>query len=167
MGSQRFEAGRRGGKRQRRTAEIRHERDARWRAGQGHRDKQPRGLLVGGEVFQVSLGHEHREAEGWMKYRDCTQVLTIRRHGAQGRLRIVFQEGPGRLVPDGGPYMGGTEVGTTDGRFVNLAEPGTQLAVLDEARKGGWQPDDPSTEQIDGWSLFDAVAVRRNRNSYE
>lgn len=124
--------------------------------------KKARRLVVGGEVFLVSLGHEHREEAG--RYLDCTEVLTIRRHKARGRLRIAFRQGPGRLVPDGGPGPG-TVVATENGRL-NLAEPGTMRALLDEATARGWQPDDPHTAQIDGWTLFDPVAAHRNRNPH-
>lgn len=136
MGSRRFQTAR-GGKRQRRTAEVRRARDARRQAGQRHRDKQPQGLLVGGEVFQVSVGHEHREveAEDRVRYRDCAVVVTIRRHGARGRLRVVFQEGRGILGICVGYGWPGTVVATEGGRL-NLAEPGTKLALLAEARKG-------------------------------
>ena len=125
--------------------------------------KKPRRLVVGDEVFLVSLRHEHREEAGrYPRYLDCTEVLTIRRHGARAQLRIVFQQGPGRLVPDGGPGPG-TIVATEDDHL-NLAEPGTMRALLDEARKRGWHPDDPRPEQLDGWSLFATVATRRTRN---
>jgi hypothetical protein len=123
--------------------------------------KKARRLVVGSEIFLWSLGHEHRAEHG--RYLDCREVLTIRRHGARGRLRIFFQEDPGRLVPDGYAHSGA--VGTTEGGWLNLNEPGTVRALLVEARTTGWQPDDPSTEQIDGWTLFDTVASRRNMRS--
>jgi hypothetical protein len=59
--------------------------------------KKARRLTVGSEVFLWSLGHEHRAEQG--QFLDCHEVLTIHRDGARGRLRIFFQEGPGRVVP--------------------------------------------------------------------
>jgi hypothetical protein len=122
--------------------------------------KKARRLVVGNETFLWSLGHEHRVGQG--RRQDCREVLTIRRLGARGRLLIVFQEGLGRLVTDG--YVHSGAVGTTEGGWLNLHAPGAVRALLAEATTSGWQPDDPSTEQIDGWPLFDTVAARRGMN---
>ncbi|WP_035791663.1 hypothetical protein [Kitasatospora mediocidica] len=119
--------------------------------------KKARRLVVGGETFLWSLGHEHRLEQG--RYRDCRETLTIRRLGARGRLLIVFQAGAGRRVPDG--YLPSGAVGAAEGGLLNLHEPGTVRALLDEAMTGGWHPNDPPAAQMDGWLLFDTVAVRR------
>ncbi|MGW2628767.1 hypothetical protein ACWC2K_05465 [Streptomyces chattanoogensis] len=122
------------------------------------KDNTPRRLVVDGETFMWSLGHTHR-ALGNGRYEGCSETLDIRLFKARGRLRIVFRNGPNRLVPDG--YMPSGAVGITDGAFLNLHEPGTVRAMLDEALSKGWQPDDPLTEEMDGWTFFDAVATRR------
>ncbi|MFJ5927723.1 hypothetical protein ACIQF6_34520 [Kitasatospora sp. NPDC092948] len=119
--------------------------------------KKARRLVVDDETFLWSLGHEHRVEQG--RYQDCREFLTIRRLGARGRLLIVFQGGGGRLVPDGCLPSGA--VGAAEGGWLNLHEPGTVRALLDEATASGWNPDDPVTKQMDGWLLFDAVATRR------
>jgi hypothetical protein len=121
--------------------------------------KKARRLVAGSEIFLWSLRHEHRSEQG--RYLDCCEVLTIRRHGARGRLRILFQEGPGRLAPDGFAHSGA--VSTAEDSWLNLHEPGTVRALLAAATAGGWQPDNPSTQQLDGWSLFDTAAPRSDR----
>lgn len=122
--------------------------------------KKARRLAVGNETFLWLLGHEHRAGQG--HYQDCREVLTIRRLGAGGRLRVVFQEGPGRLVPDGQVHSGA--VRTAEGTWLNLHMPGTVRALLAEATASGWQPDDPSTKEADGWHLYDAIAPRQGIN---
>jgi hypothetical protein len=44
---------------------------------------------------------------------------------------------------------------------LNLNEPGTVRAPLDEAAASGWQPEALSTREADGWLYFDTVAARR------
>lgn len=65
-----------------------------------------------------------------------SEILTLRRSGARGRLQI------------------------------GLHEPGTVRALLDEAIAGGWDADDPATTQADGWAHFDVVAGRRARTTH-
>ncbi|MFC7104235.1 hypothetical protein ACFQQB_29615 [Nonomuraea rubra] len=43
---------------------------------------------------------------------------------------------------------------------MNLHEPGTVRALLDEAVRRGWDGDDPRTVCLDGWDLFTAAATR-------
>ncbi|MFJ9413547.1 hypothetical protein ACIRPT_05200 [Streptomyces sp. NPDC101227] len=119
--------------------------------------RKPRRLVVDEETFLWSVGHRHHVERG--RYQECREFLTIRRLGARGRLLIFFQEGDGRLVPDGFLHSGA--VGTGQGNWLNLHEPGTVRALLDEALAGGWQPDNPPTEEIDGWGLFERVAALR------
>ena len=119
--------------------------------------KKARCLVVGNESFLWSLGHEHRAEQGG--YRDCGEVLVIRRVGARGRLLIVFKEGPGRLIPDGHVHSGA--IGTAEGGWLNLHKPGVVRALLAEATTSGWQPDDPSTKEADGWLFFDTLTARR------
>ncbi len=115
--------------------------------------------MVDGETFLWSLSHTHR-ALGDGQYEDCCETLVLRLFTARGRLRIVFRAGPGRLVPDGYLMPSGA-VGTALGTTLNLHEPGTARALLDAALARGWRPDHPSGEEMDGWTLFDAVAARR------
>lgn len=125
--------------------------------------RKPRRLVVGDETFLWSSGHEHRAEQG--RYTDCREILAFRRRGARGRLLIVFQQGAGRLVADG--YLPSGAVGTTDGVRLNLYEPGTARALLDEAIGRGWSIDDPATVEVDGWDLFRTVAVRRSAIPHE
>jgi hypothetical protein len=60
-------------------------------------------------------------------------------------------------VPDG--YVHSGAVGT-GGLWLNLHEPGTVRALLDEATRRGWDSDDPRTSHLDGWDLFTAAATR-------
>lgn len=112
--------------------------------------------MVDGETFLWSVRHAHQVDKG--QFFQCREILTIGLHGARGRLRIVFREGAGQVVPDGLVPSG--SVGTVRG-WLNLHEPGTVRALLGEAMFSGWQPDDPSIGQMDGWALFDVVASRR------
>ncbi|MFG2287699.1 hypothetical protein ACGFOU_16770 [Streptomyces sp. NPDC048595] len=121
-------------------------------------EKKARRLVVDGRTFLWSLGHSHR-VPGNGRYEDCCEILVIRLFKARGRLHVLFREGPGKLVPDG--LLPSGAVGTAGGGFLNLHEPGTVRALLDEALAKGWRPDDPPTEELDGWALFDAVAARR------
>ncbi|MEE4419226.1 MULTISPECIES: hypothetical protein [Streptomyces] len=129
------------------------------------REKTARRLVVEGETFLWSLHHTH-DAVGNGQYHGCCEILVIRPFKARGRLRIVFRSGPGRLVPDGYLMFSGA-VGTADGPLLNLHEPGTVRAFLDEALAKGWQPDDPLTEEMDGWRLFDTVSGRRGEQRPE
>ncbi|KUJ33274.1 hypothetical protein ADL25_45270 [Streptomyces sp. NRRL F-5122] len=113
--------------------------------------------MVDGENFLWTLSHTHR-ALGNGRYEDCCETLVIRQFKARGHLCIVFQAGSDRLVADGYRYlMPSRAVGTELGRTLNLHEPGTVRALLDVALKRGWRTDDPVTEEIDGWSIFDEV----------
>ncbi|GAA2097042.1 hypothetical protein GCM10009801_67110 [Streptomyces albiaxialis] len=122
-------------------------------------EKRIRRLVVGEETFLWSVRHSHRRDEQGRNV-DCAETLTLRRHGARGRLRLVFRDRPGKLVPDGYPMFSGA-VGTVDGPLLNLHEPGTVRAALDEALARGWDPDEPSGLELDGWAVFEAVAARR------
>lgn len=125
--------------------------------------RKPRLCVVGEETFLWSVGHEHRVDEAAApvgRYQDCREILTLRRRGIQGRLRIIFQRGAGRLVSDG--YLPSGAVGTADDVWLNLHEPGTVRALLDEAVARGWSVGGTTTTQVDGWELFDVVADRRS-----
>ncbi|GAA4975004.1 hypothetical protein GCM10023334_101120 [Nonomuraea thailandensis] len=105
--------------------------------------------MAGDETFLWVVAHNHRDEQG--RPRECRETLRLRRSGARGRLLIVFQEGPGRLLAHSGAVGAG-------GLWLNLHEPGTVRALLDEATLRGWDSDDPLTAHLDGWDLFTAVA---------
>ena len=123
---------------------------------------QVRRLAVGDETFLWSLRHKHHVEQG--RTRDCREVLSIRRIGTRGRLLIIFREGPGLLAP-GFPGASGTVATRGSDGCLNLNEPGTVRALLDEATASGWQPEDPSTREADGWLFFDTVAARRGKRA--
>ncbi|WP_280694272.1 hypothetical protein [Kitasatospora sp. GAS204B] len=118
--------------------------------------KRTRSLAVDGETYLWSLGGGRPAEPG--RPAPARLVLTIRRLGARGRVLVVFEEGPDRLIPDG--WVPSGAVGTA-GAWLNLHEPGTVRALLDAALAGGWQPDDPAPEELDGWPLLAPVAGRR------
>ena len=124
--------------------------------------KKGRRLGVGDKTFFYSVGHEHdvERTDGQAnRYHDCREVVSLRVPGTAGRLLITFRAGEGRLVSDG--ILPGGAVGTTAGVWLNLHEPGTIRALLDQALAQGWVPGGSTTEQFDGWRFFDAVAARR------
>lgn len=120
-----------------------------------HNGKKARRLVVGEETYLWSLGHEHHAEQG--RYRDCREILTLRRWGARGRLLIVFEQKAGNLVSDGYLLSSGAAVSAGELR-PNLHEPGTVRALLDAAIAGGWAADDPAALHLDGWVLADSVA---------
>ncbi|MGW0389968.1 hypothetical protein ACWDYJ_03505 [Streptomyces sp. NPDC003042] len=119
-----------------------------------------RRLVVDGNTYMWSVRHAHRALGTGRGYEDCRETLTLYPAGARGSLRTVFRAGPGRLVPDGYPMHSG-EVCKAEGGSLNLHEPGTVRALLEEAQARGWRPDGPATEEVDGWALFDAAARTR------
>jgi hypothetical protein len=119
--------------------------------------RTPRQLVVGGETFLWSVRHAHHGEDG--RYEHCREVLTIRRPGALGRLEVVFAGCPGHLVPDGRTPSGA--VGTCDGVWLDLHEPGTVRALLDEVTSRGGRVGGDWTDEVDGWPLLETVAARR------
>ncbi|MFB7173079.1 hypothetical protein ACFCYM_19970 [Streptomyces sp. NPDC056254] len=120
--------------------------------------KKARRLVVDGDTYTRSVRHRHGRPGGGAG--DCSESLTLHLAGARGHLRIVFREGPGRLVPQGYPLVSG-EVSLAGTDSLYLHEPGTVRALLEEARARGWRPDGPSGMEIDGWTLFEAALRRR------
>jgi hypothetical protein len=130
------------------------------------RGKKPRRLQVGDAAYLWSVKHAHRleriqsgSVQEWADYKDCCEQLTLRRAGAKGRLVISFLAGPGRVVSDG--YGPRGLIGIQERGWLNLHEPGTVRVLLDAALEHGWQPDEPSARQIDGWLFFDTVVAAR------
>jgi hypothetical protein len=119
--------------------------------------RTPRQLVVGDDTFLWSVRHEHHGDGG--SYEDCSEVLTIRRPGALGRLRVVFGSCPGHLVPDGHTPSG--TVGTCDGVWLNLHEPATVRALVDEITSRGGLINGDAVTEVDGWALFETVTTHR------
>lgn len=134
---------------------------------------KPHILRVGDAEYLRRWEHVHLTGErDGTPTRDCTDVLEFRRTDSKGWLRVVFREGPHRSVPDGSPFSAPGPCLMKDPypsgwEWVSLHEPGTQLAVLDEALKAGWDPADPEDTKMDGWDLFDAVYARRKHKRPE
>ncbi len=133
----------------------------------GRNSRKARRLLVGDETYLWSFGHDHcveyiqsGSFQGCPDYKDCRDLVTVRRFGARGRLVINFPGGPGRRVSDG--YGAGGLVGSRENGWLNLHEPGTVRALLEEALTSGWLPDDPAVKEIDGWHFFGTVAAQRS-----
>lgn len=92
----------------------------------------------------------HRHGDGDV----CREILTLHRDGV--RTRIVFRAGEGRYAGDGYPSHSG---GVGDSHHhLNLHEPRTVRALVDEARRRGPLPHEG---ELDGWALFQDVAVSR------
>jgi hypothetical protein len=118
--------------------------------------KKARRLIVGDQIFLWSVRHEHDvdlAGELASRYRDCREVLSLRMYGLPGRLLITFSVGDGRIVSDG--MLPGGTVGTTGSGWLNLNEPGTVRALLDEALVQGWTPTTSAIQLLDGWQFFD------------
>ena len=95
----------------------------------GRDSKRARRLLVGDDTYLWSVAHDHRveyrqsgRFQGCTGYKDCRDLVTIRRFGTRGRLVVSFLGGPGRLVSDG--YGPGGVVGSRESGWLNLHEPG-------------------------------------------
>ncbi|MFF5185107.1 hypothetical protein ACFY30_15200 [Streptomyces sp. NPDC000345] len=85
------------------------------------------------------------------RHEPCREILTLLRDGV--RTRIVFRTGDGHYAGDGAyTHTGG--VGDRH-HHLNLHRPAVVRALVDEAARRGLLP---STEDLDGWELFPAVA---------
>ncbi|GAA2477352.1 hypothetical protein GCM10010393_04380 [Streptomyces gobitricini] len=114
----------------------------------------PRRLVVDGTTWLWSVRHRHRN-----RHDDCRESLTLRRADApHAQLRLVFRAVPGRLIRDA--YWPSGALGDTHGNNLNLHEPGVVRRFLDEASARGLLPTAHGVHEVDGWPLFDALAVR-------
>jgi hypothetical protein len=113
-----------------------------------------RRLLVGSDTYRYRVGHQHRRVG--QRFVDCREAVLLRKEGSPGRITIVFSDGPGRIVPDGGPYThsGGVRRAGDD-TTVNLHRPRVVRALLDIALGRG--EDFGRSSEIDGWAVLDAV----------
>ncbi|GKQ37150.1 hypothetical protein [Streptomyces sp. A012304] len=113
--------------------------------------RRPRKLTVDATTtYWWTVRHHHTDGT------DCREVLTLRRDDV--RTRIVFRDGPGRALAGGTLHTGGVVSGD---HYLNLHEPGTVRALVDEALRRGPLP--PGGE-LDGWELLPAAAVSRRRS---
>ncbi|MFG2016282.1 hypothetical protein [Actinomadura geliboluensis] len=113
-----------------------------------------RRLLVGPDAYRWRVGHQH--TRDGRRLLDCRETLLLRQEGRPGRINVVFREGPGRIVPDGGPYThSGSVCRAEDETMLNLHRPRVVRALLDVALGRG--EDFWSSAEIDGWTIIDAV----------
>jgi hypothetical protein len=68
----------------------------------------------------------------------------------------LFRPGPNRVIADG-YFDEGAAMRLPDREYLNLHEPGSVRALLDEALARDLFPA-AGTVEVDGWPLFDAVA---------
>ncbi|MEW2133695.1 hypothetical protein [Streptomyces sp. NPDC005435] len=102
--------------------------------------------LPDGTVHRWTVRHRHTPDTG------CQEVLTLSREGTV--LRIVFRDGPGRVLGTGAAYAHSGLVGDGHGRSVNLHRPAVVRAFVDAARQSGY-----TSGELDGWELLPAVTV--------
>ncbi|MFG2814883.1 hypothetical protein [Streptomyces sp. NPDC048410] len=79
------------------------------------------------------------------------ETLTLHRNGTA--VRVVFDEGPGRVAGTGFFHHTGL-VHDEHGNSANLHEPAVVRAFVDEIRRRG-----DAVGEVDGWELLTAVAV--------
>ncbi|MEU6514104.1 hypothetical protein [Streptomyces sp. NPDC046978] len=109
-------------------------------------------MAVGGIVYGWCFGHRHDRVRG---YPGCSSMVTLWRSGSRTCLRLVFQPASDRAIADG-YFDEGAVVRLSDREYLNLHEPGSVRALLDEVLIRGLFPAAGSAE-VDGWPLFDAV----------
>ncbi|MEV7321537.1 hypothetical protein [Streptomyces sp. NPDC093970] len=113
-----------------------------------HSDHRLRTLVVdAGTVYRWKVRHRNRPGE------PARTVLTLHRDGV--RTRIVFEEGPGRVVTGGYWFQG--LVGDADDNHLNLHRPGAVRAFVDETAHRRLLD---RHADLDGWELLPAAAVR-------
>ncbi|MGW6414258.1 hypothetical protein [Streptomyces sp. NPDC055055] len=126
------------------------------------REGAPRRLTADGTVWLWNVRHRHP---------DCRTVLSLRRAELpHAQLRLVFREGPGRIVA-GYPFGTG-DVASADGAILNLNEPGVVRRFLDEAGARGLLPAAHDVHGVhgvheeDAWPLYDTLtATAGNRDA--
>lgn len=109
-------------------------------------------MVVDGTAYGWCFGHRHDRVRG---YRGCTSTVTLWHLGSRSYLRLVFRPGSERIIADG-YFEEGAAARLPDRAYLNLHEPGSVRALLDEALARGLFPPAGSVE-VDGWPLFDAV----------
>lgn len=111
------------------------------------REGAPRRLTVDGTVWLWNVRHRHP---------DCRTVLSLRRaEHRHAQLRLVFRDGPGRIVA-GYPFGLG-DVASTGGAVLNLNKPGVVRRFLEEAEARGLLPTAHGVREEDAWPLYDTL----------
>ncbi|MER5203960.1 hypothetical protein [Streptomyces sp. NPDC002825] len=111
------------------------------------REGAPRRLTVDGTVWLWNVRHRHP---------DCRTVLSLRRaEQPHAQLRLVFREGPGRIVA-GYPFGLG-DVASADGDILNLNKPGVVRRFLEEAAARGLLPAAHGVHEENAWPLYDTL----------
>ncbi|MET9214571.1 MULTISPECIES: hypothetical protein [unclassified Nocardia] len=125
------------------------------------RSRRSRLLLAGDKTYRWTLSHRH-EVTGEASYRDCREILTVRSEGSRTQLRIVFADGPNRLVAGTYLHSGGV-LRLDDNAYLNLHRPGVVRTLIDLALTGG--ADVGRTTELDGWQLFDQALRDRGERT--
>ncbi|MEV5878474.1 hypothetical protein AB0L75_30470 [Streptomyces sp. NPDC052101] len=112
--------------------------------------RRVRRIAVGGTVYGWCFGHRHDRVRG---YPGCSSTVTLWRPGSRACLRLVFQPASDRVI---GYLDEGAVMRLPDREHLNLHEPGSVRALLDEALVCGLFPATGQVE-VDGWPLFDTV----------
>ncbi|MEB3964496.1 hypothetical protein OKJ48_30335 [Streptomyces kunmingensis] len=112
-----------------------------------------RRLVVHDRVYGWCFAHRHDRTRG---HPGCRSTLTLWRHGSRARLCLVFRPADDRVISDCF-FDSGAALRMPDQVYLNLHEPGTVRALLDEALARGLFPAGPGTTEVDAWPLFDAV----------
>ncbi|EST27933.1 hypothetical protein M878_23945 [Streptomyces roseochromogenus subsp. oscitans DS 12.976] len=111
-------------------------------------------MVLGGTVYGWCFWHRHDRVRG---YPGCSSTVTLWRPGSRARLRLVFRPASDRIIADG-CHDEGAAIRLPDREYLNLHEPGSVRALLDEALARGLFPAaGPVEAEVDGWPLFDAV----------
>ncbi|MBC6446766.1 hypothetical protein [Actinokineospora xionganensis] len=92
-------------------------------------------------------------------------VVSLRKSGSRGHLRIVFDHGDGQDPPKAVRmenwifYARRDDPDSDKPRYsVEVLDvPGVVRHLLDEARGQGWSPDDSRTAELDGWMLIEPL----------
>ncbi|MFI6943112.1 hypothetical protein ACIBI4_27935 [Streptomyces sp. NPDC050418] len=116
------------------------------------RRRRIRRLVTDDAVYEWCFAHRHDRVRG---YDGCRSTVTLWRPGSRARLRFVFRPGPDRLIAECS-FDQGAAVRMPDRAYLNLYEPGSVRALLDEHLTHEPFPDSGTTE-VDAWPLFDAV----------
>ncbi|MFE2267411.1 hypothetical protein [Streptomyces griseosporeus] len=109
-------------------------------------------MAVSGTEYAWCFGHRHDRVRG---YPGCSSTLTLWRAGDRACLRLVFRPASDRAIADG-YFDEGAVVRLPDRAYLNLHEPGSVRALLDEALVRGLFPR-AGVVEADGWPFFDAV----------
>lgn len=112
--------------------------------------RRNRPLVVGDTTWRWSVGHRHKDGVDG----SCAEVLSLRREGHPGALRLVFRAGKGRYIADGWWHSGSVTNGSD---LLNLHEPGVVRRFVDQVVADDLTPSDAQVKEIDAWPLYDVL----------